>query len=225
MVSSNAQRERIRVSVCSLTSMADLQACVRGGADAVGVLVLTRHKAEDAIELPLARDLLSRVPPYVGRYAVTHATTLQDLTEIVDALPIDTLQLHDDVSVEDALELKRLYPTLRTIKAVHIDDSGEAALGQWDEVADAIVFDSINRSEDRIGGTGQTHDWKVSAELAKRCRARVVLAGGLNPENVRGGVEVVKPWAVNVNSGVEKAGKKDPGLVGAFVKGANLRIS
>lgn len=214
--------QRVRVSVCATRSQEDVQAVVAGGADAVGVLVLTRHPAEDAVDLETASRLLRTVPPYVGRYAVTHATELADLTEIAERLPIDVLQVHDDADADVVSKLKSSLPWLRVIKAIHVSQSGATIDPRvWMECVDALIFDSIDLASGRIGGTGHTHDWSVTARVAADSPIPIVLAGGLTPRNVGGAVSAVRPWAVNVNSGVEVEGRKSESLVRAFVKAAN----
>lgn len=212
---------RIRVSVCANTGPADVEACVAGGADAIGVLVGVRHVAEDAISLDAAGEILRRVPPYLGRYAVTHQSAPDELLRVVDALPIDTLQVHDLVDPAILATLRQQRPGLRLLKAVHVRPDEEPGWKPYVHVVDAIVLDSVDPSSDRIGGTGMVHDWATSAEVVRRCPIPVVLAGGLTPANVPEAVVTVAPWAVNVNSGVEREGRKDVGLVRALVEAAN----
>ncbi len=211
----------MRTSVCAVRDAADVAAVVDGGADAVGVLVMTRHRAEDAVDLSTGAALLGEVPPYVGRYAVTHATELVDLLRIVDELPIDTLQLHDDVALDVVEALRSQLPDLRLIKALHVTGDRVAEPSVWDGVVDALIVDSVNPAENRIGGTGLVHDWSLSAAVVAEAQIPVVLAGGLGPHNVSRAVDVVKPWAVNVNSGVEVDGHKATELVRRFVEQAS----
>jgi phosphoribosylanthranilate isomerase len=212
---------RIRSSICANQSAADIQACIEGGADAVGVLVQVAHRAEDAISIAAAAKLLAGTPPYIGRYAVTHASDLSDLLLLTDDLPIDTIQLHGDVSVETTKALRAQRPTIRLIKALHIVGTELPDYESWLSCVDAFVLDSVNPAENRIGGTGLTHDWGTSATVVRECPIPVILAGGLRPSNVQAAVEQVKPWAVNVNSGVETDRMKSADLVSAFVRGAN----
>jgi phosphoribosylanthranilate isomerase len=214
---------RVRTSVCANQTPADIATCVAAGVDAVGVLVQVRHRAEDAIGLDDALVLLRGVPPYVGRYAVTHATDLPDLLALA-ALPIDTIQLHGEVTLGTAAKLRDALPNLRYLKSVHVTDELRgldlAQLRPWEEVADAFILDSVDPAADRIGGTGKTHDWSISARIVASCALPVVLAGGLTPANVTEAVQRVAPWGVNMNSGVERGAAKDRMLVEQFVRGA-----
>ena len=130
-----------------------------------------------------------------------------------------TIQVHDDMAIPDLRRLRALAPGARLLKAVHV--TGEEALGHalaYAAVADALVLDS--RTADRLGGTGRTHDWSVSARIvAAVAPLHVYLAGGLTPENVAEAVERVRPAGVDVNSGVEDAhGRKDAAKMRAFVE-------
>lgn len=212
---------RIRASVCANTTVDDIRAGVVGGADALGVVVQVRHRADDAVPLVVAADLLRHVPPYVGRYAVTHATELDELLQLRD-LPVDAVQLHGPVEVGTAGALRARVPGWRLLKAIHVVDR-VPDVGPWSGVVDALVLDSLDPVGDRIGGTGLTHDWSLSAAVVERAALPVVLAGGLRPGNVGRATAQVRPWGVNVNSGVEVGGRKSAELIHAFVERANER--
>jgi phosphoribosylanthranilate isomerase len=222
---------RVRASICANQTRDDIAACVLGGADAVGVLVQVRHRARDAVDLATAEYLLAGVPPYVGRYAVTHTTELADLLALAE-LPIDTIQLHADIDPSTVRRFREAAPRLRVLKALHIADGADGADGAgaeppstrpWESLVDGFVLDSVNPREDRIGGTGRTHDWSVSARIVRASTVPVILAGGLRPDNVAAAVRAVRPWGVNVNSGVERSDAKDRQLVQSFVRRANTR--
>lgn len=179
------------------------------------------HRAEDAVDLDTARRLLEQVPPYVGRYAVTHTTELHDLLNLVK-LPLDTIQLHGDTSVTTVEKFRGLAPYIRLLKAIHVSDQVELeSTTEWESLVDGFVLDSTNPLEDRIGGTGLTHNWSVSATIVRDCRSPVILAGGLRPDNVGDAVRAVHPWGINVNSGVEQDAAKDRELIRDFIRQAN----
>jgi len=102
-----------------------------------------------------------------------------------------------------------------------VDESALAAALRFEPLADALRLDS--RTPDRIGGTGQTHDWSISRRIVEQARKPVILADGLNPENVAAAVVQVRPYGVDVNTGVKGLdGTKDEGRVRAFVECARL---
>lgn len=203
--------------MCAVRDLEDVAACVDGGADAVGVLVGVRHRADDAVDVDAAVRLLEAVPPYVGRYGVTHLSEPEDLVGLVARLPVDSLQLHDDVTPDTLRLLRRRFPYLQLVKALPVTDE----VPSWGRFADwvsAFVLDSVDPDHDRIGGTGLIHDWTISAAVADISPRPVILAGGLRADNVAEAIDIVRPWAVNVNSGVETDGCKDPVKVRAFVE-------
>jgi phosphoribosylanthranilate isomerase len=180
----------------------------------------SRRRAEDAVKLSEATKLLDLVPPYVGRYAVTYAISFDELRRIAESLPVDTLQLHDDIEWEIVSSFRSSYPYMRLVKALHVGSSAPDP-GAWREIVDAFLFDSADHGEGRIGGTGKTHDWGITGALVSGLGRPAILAGGLRVDNVAAAVEQVRPWAVNVNSGVEVDGRKDLERVAAFVRNAN----
>jgi phosphoribosylanthranilate isomerase len=129
-----------------------VQAIVEGGADAAGVLVVTRHRAEDAVSLEAARRLLGAVPPPVSRYAVTHAIDYEDLSRIVEDSPIDTLQLHDHVERAVVEKLRSDHPEMRFVKALHVTDSGVGSYQEW-EVSRPETWRKRSRSPARTSPT------------------------------------------------------------------------
>ncbi len=136
-----------------------------------------------------------------------------------------TVLVHGDMVIPGLRRLRVLAPNARLLKAVHV--TGEDALSRALDLAadaDALVLDS--RTADRLGGTGRTHDWPVSARIvAAVAPLPVYLAGGLRPENVAEAVARVRPAGVDVNSGVEDAsGRKDTKKMRAFVARARAGL-
>jgi phosphoribosylanthranilate isomerase len=122
-------------------------------------------------------------------------------------------------------ELRRLRGSLRPRRLIaKVSVEGEEAADRarsLEGIADAILLDSRDRSTDRVGGTGLVHDWSISARIVERISTPIILAGGLNPTNVARAISTVRPWAVDVNSGVEdSSGMKNEDKVRAFVAAA-----
>jgi phosphoribosylanthranilate isomerase len=136
-----------------------------------------------------------------------------------------TVQVHGEMAVPVLQRLRALVPGARLLKAVHV--TGEDALGRAlaCAAADALVLDS--RTADRLGGTGRTHDWSISARIvAAVSPLPVYLAGGLGPENAVAAIARVRPAGVDVNSGVEDAtGRKDTERMRDFVARATAGLT
>ena len=137
-----------------------------------------------------------------------HLTKPADLIRIVEASHCTTLQIQDLVTPEDIAEVREALPYLRIVKAVHVMDASAVAMAKYfADAADAILLDT--RMADRIDGTGIPHDWNINARIVERCPVPVILAGGLTSENVVEAVCRVRPYAVDVHTGVIKNGVRD----------------
>lgn len=212
----------MRVKICGTATFADLDCAVAAGADAVGFLMGITHVTQDAVTPETAAAMVATLPPFIVPVAVTHLTKPSDLIRIVELSRCTTLQIQDMVTPDDIAEVREVLPYLRIMKAVHVmDESAIATAKYFSDTADAILLDT--RTADRIGGTGITHDWNISAKIVKECSCPVILAGGLTPENVTEAIIRVRPYAVDVHTGVKKNGVRDAERTRAFV--ANARTA
>jgi phosphoribosylanthranilate isomerase len=208
------------VKICGTTSEADAELALSAGAGGLGFLIGLEYPSDDEIEPGAARAIIEKLPPFVASVLVTHRDDPAWIARTAREIGCNTIQLHGRLAAERLPTLRELVPWAKLVKTIHVD--GPAALAEAEataEFADALLLDT--RTETRLGGTGLTHDWTVSAAIVRRVRKPVVLAGGLTPENVRDAIATVRPWAVDVNSGVEDArGRKDPARVQSFVERA-----
>lgn len=210
-----------RAKICGHRSLRDLEVSIGAGADAVGLISGVRHRSEDALPADGARALLARVPVFVTSVLVTHLRTAADVLALHRAVPAQVVQLHDQISDVEVETLRRNLPGVPLLRAVHVvDDASLLRAVDVARLADAVLLDS--RTEDRIGGTGRTHDWSLSRRIVEALDVPVVLAGGLTPDNLSEALGIVRPYAVDVNSGVDdSAGDKDPDRVTRFVTQAH----
>lgn len=199
----------MRVKICGITTIEQAWACVELGVDAIGVNLVDGSPRR--VDETLARRIAQEVGDRVLVVAVVANRSLAAMREIRAATGVGCLQLHGD---EPASDVSALLP--HAYKAVRVGGPADV------EAADAMPGDYLMvdaRVEGALGGTGRTVDWGLVVGLAKR--RKLVLAGGLTPENVREAVAVVQPWCVDVASGVESApGIKDPRKMAAFVRAA-----
>lgn len=213
----------VRSKLCGIRSHHDLRVAVEAGADAVGFICGVTHVSEDALSEQSARDLRRCTPPYVSTVLVTHLETASEILELAAFIGVDTIQVHGLVDVETVAAVLEGAAGRRVTKAVHV--TGPEAIDDaksYLDVCDALHLDS--RTVDRLGGTGEVHDWSISrqiAELAQAVGRPVVLSGGLTPENLADAIAAVRPYAVDVNSGIEDdRGDKVPERAAAFVSTA-----
>lgn len=214
----------VRAKICGIRSESDLRAVLAAGPDAAGFISGTTHFSEDVLSAEQARRLSRLVPPTVERVLVTHLTDADAVLRLADHIEVDCIQLHGLITTGTVRAVKAGAAGRRVIRAVHV--TGPEAIDVAVEVApdcDGVVLDS--RSAHRLGGTGRTHDWSVSARIVDKLAGDdfpVMLAGGLNPRNVAAAIEAVRPSWVDVNSGVDgRGGDKDPRACAEFVRAAH----
>lgn len=210
----NAHRTRIKI--CGLTREADVDAAVHAGADAVG-FVLYEHSPRH-VSTERAGELARRLPPFVTPVLLFVNASPAHIQRGCDAVPQALLQFHGDESPADCQAAGRPY-----LRAARIP-TGPAGAGfdllkyaSDHSAAQAILLDAL---VDGYGGGGQSFDWTAFpwSHPLLNASSRLVLSGGLTPANVTDGITRVRPWAVDVSSGVEAAkGIKDPDKMLAFV--------
>ena len=198
---------RVRVKICGLTSAADALAAAEAGADYLGFVLFPGSPRY--VEPARLREIAARLPAEVPRVGIFVNAAVDEMRRVAELCGLGIIQLHGDEPAATARELG----SERVWKAVALAGAdGVTAAEQYP--AKALVVDAMTK--DARGGTGRTADWGLAACLAQR-RA-VVLAGGLRPENVASAIAKVRPFAVDVSSGVEsRPGCKDPARVRAFI--------
>ncbi len=214
------------VKVCGIQTWEEAVAALGCGATALGFLVGLTHRAEDGIGEAEARAVVRRLPSGAEAVLVTHLPDPERAAALAASVGARTVQVHGDMALADLRRLRALLaPGARLLKAVHV--TGEDALRRALDCAaeaDALVLDT--RTADRLGATGQTQDWSISARIVDAVAPLpVYLAGGLRPENVAEAIARVRPAGVDVNSGVEDAnGWKDLERMRAFVDRARAGL-
>ena len=210
---------KVRVKICGITRKEDLEVAAAAGADAVGFVVEVASSPRN-LSLIDAEKLIRQVPPFVKSVLVTVPSTLEELVKACKALTPDSVQVHGE-NLRDVGATRGKLPNTFLIGAVKANYSGavEEAV-KVAKVFDAVILDSFVQG--KHGGTGVIHDWNVSQHIKQVIHPKpLILAGGLNPENVAEAVHIVEPYAVDVSSGVERQpGVKDKLKMIEFVKNA-----
>lgn len=199
----------VRVKICGLTRVADVEAAVRAGADALGFVFTPRSKR--FLQTDTAVALVKAVPAFVTRVGLFLDQDAGEVASVVKRVPLSLLQFHGTESGRYCRQFGLPY-----IKAVSMGSEWDSAAVD-DEYADAagVLLDS--HEPGGVGGTGHSFDWHSVPDL----RLPLILAGGLNPANVGRAVTAVRPWAVDVSSGVEDApGVKNEQKIIEFIKEA-----
>lgn len=201
----------VRVKICGITSADDAAAAVDAGADALGFMF---YPPSPRYLLPeAAREIARSLPPFVTRVGVFVDAPEDRVRDIAKLVGLDAVQFHGKETPEDC----RRFEDRRVIKAFRMDGAG--ALKRLEDYRGmAWLLDSYVAGA--FGGTGQTFNWDLACE-AVQMGGQILLAGGLTPDNVGRAVAAVRPYAVDVSSGVEfQPGKKDPAKLRHFIASA-----
>lgn len=200
----------VRVKICGITRIEDLHAACNAGADALGFVFYAKSPRNLLIEQ--AAMLVNALPPFVQSVGLFVDAEAGFVRKVLDAVPLDILQFHGDETPEYCRQFGRPY-----LKAVRVRP-GVDLLKYASDFADARALLLDAYVPGMPGGTGERFDWRlIPAGLTRP----VVLSGGLNPDNVVEAIQTVRPWAVDVSSGVESApGIKDAAKVAAFIERA-----
>lgn len=196
-----------RVKICGITSSEDALVAAEAGADAIGLIFWPASRR--AVDLETARTIARALPPFVSVVGVFVDDTPDHVRSVADAVGLSAVQLHGAEMVADWARFPR--PVLKAMPVEAYADS------PWQTARAAILVDAHDPVT--VGGTGRTVDWDLARDIA--ATRRLVLAGGLTPDNVAHAVAHVRPWGVDVASGVERApGVKDHDKVRAFIAAA-----
>ena len=200
---------RTRVKICGITRAEDAREAVRQGADAIGLVFYP--PSPRSVGLDQARELVYGLPPFVTVVGLFVDAERAEIRRVLSRVRIDLLQFHGGESPEECAGHGRPY-----IKAVRMREGIDLTRMEY-EYRDAagLLLDSYQAG--KPGGTGAVFDWaRIPPEMA----SRIVLAGGLDPENVESAVRRVRPYAVDVSGGVERSkGIKDAARIAAFLRG------
>ncbi|HET8722247.1 MAG TPA: phosphoribosylanthranilate isomerase [Nitrospira sp.] len=205
----------IKVKICGITNIEDARAAIDAGADALGFVFY--EKSPRYVAPATAAAIIAELPPLVTSVGVFVNHALATVRSIMESSGLAVAQLHGDENASYCRELSK-----PSIKAIRLKDRGSLlALAEYQGRAGVRGFLLDAFSEDAYGGTGQTIDWALAADVAKT--ARILLAGGLTPDNVGEAIRTVRPYGVDVSSGVESApGKKDSAKITAFVRAVRV---
>jgi phosphoribosylanthranilate isomerase len=208
----------IRVKVCCIASADEARLAVSAGADAIG-LVGRMPSGPGPIADELIAQIAARVPPPVATFLLTAETSVDGVVDHARRTRTSTIQLVDWVDPADHERIRARLAAVKLVQVLHVED--EAVLDQAHAAAataDALLLDSgRTRSPVReLGGTGRVHDWVLSRQVVESSRLPVFLAGGLDAANVGDAIAQVRPFGVDLCSGLRSEGRLDPAKLHAF---------
>jgi phosphoribosylanthranilate isomerase len=210
------------VKVCANTSLDDALLAAEAGANAVGFVFA---KSVRRVTVGQVRAITPRLPAGIEKIGVFVDASLNELITAIQDCGLTGVQLYSGCESDAAARLRERFPAprLRIVKVIHFQQGLETELrvAQADPAVDAVLVDS--RTATLMGGTGVRFDWQAARRSLADLPLRLVLAGGLNAKNVGEAIAVLRPWGVDVASGVESSpGKKDPAKVRTFIENARI---
>ncbi|HEY6586002.1 MAG TPA: phosphoribosylanthranilate isomerase [Candidatus Methanoperedens sp.] len=213
----------MKVKICGIKSERDLAVAINAGADAVGFITEVPVDSPRKITLSEASRLIARVPLFVTSVLVIMPESADEAINMIHAAKPTAVQIHNSLPFE---ELKKIRGTgVKLIKTIPVSIHADADMlidlvKDLSGIADAVLLDTV--LDGKTGGTGVTHNWELSSKVVLNAGLPVILAGGLNPENVKAAVQCVRPHAVDTASGVETDGRKDEMKVIDFINNARM---
>ena len=204
----------VRVKICGIRTKEEALAVAMEGPSELGFHVELLG-ARSPLTSEQAAEIIAALPRTIASVMVTSATEPAKLVQLLQTTQADIAQLCGDVTSQTIRELKKVLPKLEVWKVIKVaDGSAIDEARQYAGVADALILDTAK------GGSGKTHDWTISKKIRESVSTPIILAGGLNPENVADAIRLVHPYSVDVNSGVSNSdGSKDIEKVKAFIEG------
>jgi phosphoribosylanthranilate isomerase len=212
--------QRTRIKICCIQSEEEARLAIAQGADALG-LVGTMPSGPGPIDDALIAAIAARVPPPVATFLLTSETEAAAIIAHARRCRTNTLQLVDRVADEVYPQLRQALPGIKLVQVIHV--AGEESVGEAVAAAahaDALLLDSgqPHAAIRVLGGTGRIHDWVVSRRIIETVACPVFLAGGLRADNIGAALATVRPFGVDVCTGVRRADYSlDPAKLEAFV--------
>lgn len=220
MIGISATGIRPRLKVCCIATTEEAELAINYGANAVG-LVSEMPSGPGVISDDSIAEIAARIPPGVSTFLLTSSREVDVVVDQQRRFGVNTIQLCDGLPPKALLELRSLMPGVSIVQAIHvvgveaIDQARAAA-----RAAHALLLDSGEPSKavKELGGTGRTHDWALSRKIRDEVEVPVWLAGGLTPDNVCEAVRQVRPFGVDICSGLRTNGRLDENKLKRFVR-------
>lgn len=212
-----------RVQVAGVSSLAECVFCHSVGVDAVGFTLELPTGIHDGLTRARAADIVQHLPRGLVPVVITYLTGCAEVSELAEQTHARAVQFHGGVSQDEIAAFRKRSPHVLTIGRVTvsgahaIEEAGAFLPHLWD----AIILDSRDPITGRIGATGLTHDWSISEKIVRAAAVPVILAGGLDPNNVAEAIRAVKPAGVDAHTGLEDPdGSRSFAKIQAFARAA-----
>jgi phosphoribosylanthranilate isomerase len=214
----------MRIKICCIASIAEARLAIDAGASALG-LVSTMPSGPGVIPWERIAEIAAAVPPPIATFLLTCSQDADEIIAQQRRCGTSVVQICDRLARGSYATIRRALPGIRLVQVIHVVD--ESSIDEARAVAphvDAILLDSGNQSlaVKELGGTGRVHDWTLSARIRESAGVPLFLAGGLRAENIAEAVRAVRPFALDVCSGVRTDGALDEVKLRAFMAAASI---
>jgi phosphoribosylanthranilate isomerase len=210
---------KVRIKICCISSIFEALTAIELGADAIG-LVGRMPSGPGPISDELIKQIAQVVPPPIATFLLTSETSASEIIKHHYRTNTNTIQIVDLLSYGTYSQIKEALPYVKIVQVIHVIDSKSVDLAiKLSESVDALLLDSGNQNLKikELGGTGRVHNWKLSRQIRDNSKCPIFLAGGLNPDNVKQAIEEVRPYAIDICSGVRTNGALDKNKLSAFM--------
>ena len=210
---------RVRIKICCISSVEEAKLAIKMGADALG-LVGKMPSGPGPIADELIESITRHIHPPVSSFLLTSEQSATAIIQHIHRVNTNTVQIVDELTEGSYSDIRKALPHLGIVQVIHVkgEESVDEAL-KVHEMIDAILLDSGNpqAAVKTLGGTGNTHNWAISRKIVESVKVPVFLAGGLHAGNVQQAINEVKPFGVDICSGVRTNGGLDPEKLTAFM--------
>jgi len=209
----------LRIKICCISSIEEAKLAIKYGADALG-FVSAMPSGAGVIDEKLIPQIVSTVPPPTATFLLTCLVKVEDIILQILRCNTNTVQLVDRVGHEVYHAIRQKLPWIKIVQVIHINDKNSIKEAETiSPFVDALLLDSGNKSLQvkELGGTGRVHDWSISKTICEIIDKPVILAGGLNKDNVGEAIRTVNPFGVDVCSGLRTNGSLDKEKLKQFV--------
>lgn len=211
-----------QIKICCISSISEALIAIEAGASAIG-LVGQMPSGPGIIPDSVIFEIARAVPPTIGTFLLTSETSVNEIINHHKRTLTNTIQLVDTLAEGSYHDLRKALPGVKLVQVIHVFDerSVEEAIKVSGQV-DALLLDSGNPNLKIkvLGGTGRTHNWKISRKICENVNVPVYLAGGLNISNIRQAIEEVQPYGIDLCSGVRTNGLLDRKKLDLFIQAA-----
>ena len=210
----------VKLKICCINSHDEAKTAISAGADLLG-LVADMPSGEGMIEDHKIREIAASIKSFNNSVLLTSRTDAESIIEHHKETITSHIQIVDYIDVKNYQEIRKSLPDIKLIQVVHVEDESSYSLAMnLSNYVDFILLDSGKPSAKKrtLGGTGDTHNWNISKKIVRDCSIPVYLAGGINHSNVVEAIQKVKPYGIDLCTGLRTNNKLDKNKLNVFME-------